>query len=260
MSIIRLVSIGVRNPKRALSVISHKLFSVVGHNEFRRFIVLSRSRAGSNLLISLLNSHPNIHVDREIFSKLNGRDYKKVIKRAFGKQPFYVKAKGFKIFYYHPLDDKSCGIWDNLASLDDLYVIHLKRRNILHTLVSRKFAEITDVWSVRSDLPSSSFKKEVSVSFTIDELNQGFKQTKEWEEAGDNAFRNHPLLSIDYEELVNHPTAAFFKLIDFLGVQQLKLQTKLKKQNTRTLRETVTNYDELKSAFAETEWAPFFED
>ncbi|MGB9498505.1 MAG: hypothetical protein ACKVE4_01885 [Dissulfuribacterales bacterium] len=34
-----------------------------GHTNFRRFIVLSRSRTGSNLLISFLNSHPKYYED-----------------------------------------------------------------------------------------------------------------------------------------------------------------------------------------------------
>ena len=250
---------GIKNPEKALAMVSHKRLSAVGNNQYRRYIVLSRSRTGSNLLISLLNSHPHIHTEGEIFSKLSGRNYKEVLAMAFSKQPYYVKAKGFKIFYYHPQDD-SCGIWDELQSLDDLYVIHLKRRNILRTLLSRKIAGIQDVWSVRSDRHLNSCREQISVSFTVDELNAGFKRTREWEKVGDNTFRNHPLLSVDYEELVNDRMTAFRKVTEFLGVQYTQPKTELKKQNNRSMREMITNYDELKSAFAETEWGPFFED
>jgi hypothetical protein len=34
----------------------------------------------------------------------------------------------------------------------------------------------------------------------------------------------------------------------------------LQKQSTRSMREIVTNYEELKSAFSETEWEPFFDE
>ena len=158
MAIMNSVRRGIKNPKKALAVVSHKLLSAVGNNQYRRFIVLSRSRTGSNLLISLLNSHPHIYTEREIFGKLSGRNY--------------VKAKGFKIFYYHPLDDDSCSIWDELQSLDDLYVIHLKRRNILRTLLSRKTAGIQDVWSVGSDRHSSC-REQISVSFTNCPISEG---------------------------------------------------------------------------------------
>ena len=160
-----LVRKGIKNPKKALAVVNHKLLSVVGNNQYRRFIVLSRSRTGSNLLISLLNSNPYIHAKGEIFSKLSGRNYKEVLAKAFSKQPYYVKASGFKIFYYHPSDDISCGIWDDLQSLDDLHVIHLKRRNILRTLLSRKIAGLNDVW-IKADRQPNLYKEQISYLFS----------------------------------------------------------------------------------------------
>lgn len=250
----------VKNSKKALNV-RHSLLRIAGDNQYKRFIVLSRSRTGSNLLISLLNSHPHIHTEGEIFRNLNGKNYKKVLAKAFGKRPYQIKAKGFKIFYYHPQDDSSCEIWDELQSLEDLHIIHLKRRNILRTLLSRKIAGIQDVWSVNSNQRQHKLnKKNVSVSFTVDELNKGFKQTKEWEKAGDKIFRDHPLLPIDYEELVNDRKNTLRKVVGFLGVEYIQLKTGLKKQNTKGLRETITNYDELKSAFFQTEWGVCFED
>ncbi|WP_444897735.1 Stf0 family sulfotransferase [Microbulbifer sp. EKSA008] len=232
----------------------------IGSSRYRRFIVLTRSRTGSNLLISLLNSHPQIEADGEIFSKLNGKNYKTVLSKAFPKQPLNIKAKGFKIFYYHPQDDHSCGIWEKLKSMNDLHVIHLKRENILRTLISRKVAGVQDVWAIKSDQASSTPSKEVSVSFTEDELRAEFKRTRDWEENGENNFKNHPLLSITYEELVNNRSGTFRKITEFLDVQHIEPKTRLKKQNTKTLRESIKNYDELKSEFSKTEWAPFFED
>ena len=101
---------------------------------------------------------------------------------------------------------------------------------------------------------------QISINFTVAELNEGFKQTREWEEMGDNSFRNHPLLSIDYEQLVNDRITSFRKITEFLGVRSTQPTTDLKKQNTSSLREIITNYTELKSAFAETEWGSLFED
>jgi hypothetical protein len=211
-------------------------------------------------------SHFSIHIlisyaQGEIFRRLNGRNHIDVLEEAFAKQPFHVKAKGFKLFYYHPLDDKSSGMWDSLLSLEDLHVIHLKRRNILRTLISRKIAGIQDVWAVESNgehLHVDSNK--ITVSFSVDELRQGFEQTRRWEQAGEEMFKNHPLLSIDYEDLVNQREQTFRKVTEFLGVRYLLPKTSLKKQNTRSMQEIVTNYEELKLAFSETEWYSFFDD
>src|SRR5690606_26460474 len=132
--------------------------------ECRKFIVLSRSRTGSNLLISFLNSHPNIRARGEMFARLNGKNCKDVLARGFARQPFYVKATGFKIFYYHPMDDDSGHVWDVLAELDDLRIIHLKRRNILRTLISRKIADTQGVWKASS--PGMCGIESKAVSFT----------------------------------------------------------------------------------------------
>jgi hypothetical protein len=194
-------------------------------------------------------------------ANLNGRSYKDILDKAFGKQPFHVKAKGFKIFYYHPLDDKYGGIWDTLSSIDDLHIIHLKRRNILQTLISRKLAGIRDVWFVNStDWLSGADRNEITVTFSVDELNEGFEQTRRWEQDGDDIFRKQPLISIYYEDLVNHQEHVFRQITEFLGVRYIPPKTNLKKQNTKAMRDTVTNFDELKSAFVATEWRSFFDD
>jgi LPS sulfotransferase NodH len=261
MSIENIITDGIKKSKKVVSTLKNKLLLNLGNNGYRRFIVLSRSRTGSNMLISFLDSHPNICAAGEIFSNLNEKNYKDILSKAFAKQPFHVKAKGFKIFYYHPIDDKSCGIWDDLVALDDLYVIHLKRKNILHTLISRKIAGIKDVWFINSaDRHSEDERKKLTVTFTVDELREGFKQTREWEEIGDKRFRNHPLISIYYEDLVNDRESTFRKVTEFLGVRYIEPNTTLKKQNSKSMSESVANYEELKLAFSDTEYQTFFVD
>lgn len=260
MAIFKTLRKAIANPRKAISVSQYRLLSVVGTNNYRRFIVLSRSRTGSNLLISLLNSHPHINVEGEIFGKLNGKSYQDILAKTFSRQPFYIKAKGFKIFYYHPEDDLSCGIWENLQHMDDLLVVHLKRRNILQTLVSRKIAGIQGVWARTSDEPRSAYKTEPTIDFSVDELQEAFEQTQRWMDDGDHSFRNHDIMSIYYEDLVNNRSATFREVTDFLGVEYIQPKTPFKKQNRRNFREVISNYDELKSAFSETDWAPLFED
>jgi len=241
----------------------YRLLASVGHDEFRRFIVLSRSRTGSNLLISYLNSHPNIYAEREIFRFLDGEDYQSRLDNTFGKQPFFVKAKGFKLFYSHPIDDPTStieersGLWDTLASMDDLHVIHLKRKNILKTMISRKLAGKTDVWVAKSP---GQLRSEVTVSFSGDELSAGFDRTRGWESTGDELFRNNPQLVVYYEDLATNTETTFMRITEFLGVNFQPPRTKQVKQNRKSMRDRVENYDELKSLFSETEWSVFFDE
>jgi LPS sulfotransferase NodH len=209
------------------------------------------------MLKSFLNSHPNAQVDGELFARLNGRDYTDVLAKAFAKQPFYVKAKGFKIFYYHPLDDETSGIWEDLTKMEGLHVIHLKRKNILRTLISRKIAGIQDLW-LTSSANARTSSEDRTVTFTAEELEEGFNQTREWERRGDKMFERHPLISIYYEDLVSDPEAVFRNVTEFLGIRYVPPKTALRKQNPEHARNLVSNYDELRLAFAKSEWQEFF--
>jgi LPS sulfotransferase NodH len=230
---------------------------VSGHLNFRRFIVLTRSRTGSNMLISFLNSHPHIYAEGEIFNRLHGRNHLDILSRAYGEQAPHIKAKGFKIFYYHPLDDPTSQVWDSLMNLDPLWVIHLKRRNILRTLVSRKIAGLRDVWTARSD-EGRNLDSKKAVTFTVQDLDEGFKQTREWEIEGEKKFEKDRLISVYYEDLISNPESTFKQITDFLGVEYVTPKTILRKQNPESLKKLITNYNELKNAFSETEWQPFF--
>lgn len=261
MSITTTLVKATREPRKAVSVTCHRLFSMAGHSGFRRFVVLTRDRTGSNMLIQSLNSHPNISADYEIFAKLSGRTEKSILDKSFGKQPFYIKAKGFKIFYYHPQDASGSSIWDMLCSIEGLHVIHLKRRNILHALVSSKVAYTTGVYGVRSDKERAKYLRKISpVRFSAENLGVEFRQTENWEQAGDTRFRDHPILDVYYEDLVARFNQEFRRVTEFLGVEYRTPKTDFKKQRTSSMREIVANYDELKDEFSGTEWERFFED
>jgi len=128
----------------------HVATTLWGRSDFTRFILLSRSRTGSNMLTSLLNSHPHVRAEGEILRRLQGRDSTAILAEVFARQPRHIRAKGFKFFYYHPIDGDTEKTWQMLLDMTDLRVIHLKRKNILRTILSRKIAEDQDVWLSRS--------------------------------------------------------------------------------------------------------------
>ncbi|MCS7039614.1 MAG: hypothetical protein RMN24_07020 [Anaerolineae bacterium] len=131
--------------------INNFLTQIFGHRDFVKFIVLTRSRSGSSLLISLLSSHPNVETYGEYFRKLNGRSYQEMINRVFSPKSRKINAVGFKIFYDHPHDEQNSELWNYLAGLADLRILHLKRKNFLRTFISRKIAGITDEWFVKQN-------------------------------------------------------------------------------------------------------------
>lgn len=254
-----LIAKAFKNPKKGIYIPTYHFLKIFGHLEFTRFIVLTRSRTGSNLLMSWLNSHPHIHACGEIFRELKGKNYRKILNRIFSKQPRHVKAAGFKIFYYHPQDDNSGDVWDELVSLKDLHVIHLKRKNILRTLLSRKIAGKQDIWGVTKSRPSNAVAEKV-VELSVEELRSGFEGTKNLEKKYERMFNAHPGLTIYYEDLVKSSEREMSIIAAFLGLEFVAPTTRLKRQNPEKLPQLIRNYEELKNVFSNTEWAPFFED
>lgn len=248
-----------RARRRAASYVRRAALAVVGHSHYVPFIVLTRSRSGSNLLLSYLNSHPNVQVEGEIFGRLRGRNPIRRLKIAFGKQPRRVKAKGFKIFHYHPLDQPSASLWNRLTGMQALRVIHLKRENVLRTLVSRKVAEADKVWMATA-MEATPGTPRTKVAFTVAELESGFAQTKEWEDIAAKRFESHALLVVTYEGLVGDPRATFRRIVAFLDLAYVEPRTNLQKLNPGRLPDLIENYQELRSAFADTPWLKYFED
>ena len=239
-------------------LLAHRALSVFGHSDYVRFIILTRSRTGSTLLRSYLNSHPNIFVEGEIFGRLRGRDPIARLRAAFGRQPLYIRAKGFKIFYYHPLDARADELWDGLEAHEDVKVIHLTRRNVLRTLLSRKIAGIERAYvGNRFDAVDPESKR---IVMTVSELADGFRQTREWELGAANRFRKHPTLDVTYEELASLPQETFGRVLAFLGQDYRALRTGMTRQNAESLRYLIRNYDELKAGFAGSPWEPYFDE
>lgn len=249
---------GIRRASLLAKVSTYRVLSLFGHEDYVRFIVLTRSRTGSNLVVSFLNAHPNIFSEGEIFARMQGRDPLARLKSAFGNQPRHIKAKGFKLFYYHPLDADGTALWRQLESMQDVRIIHLTRRNVLRTLLSRKIAGMQDKWTAtRYDKVGVETRR---VEFTVQELEVGFRETREWERAADARFHAHPVLKVTYEELVHDARHDYAKMLAFLTVSDIAPSTILRKQNPESLKSLIINYNELKAAFTDTEWADYFDE
>ncbi|NJN94861.1 MAG: sulfotransferase [Anaerolineales bacterium] len=265
----------IQQPGAAVEYLWHRAFSVFGHNDYKRFIVLGRPRIGSTWLISLLDSHPNIYARGEIFLKLNGRDYREILNRTFCKQPPHVKAVGFKIFYLQPYDNKDCGIWPELIEMRQVQVIHLKRKNILQTLLSKKISQQTkiakatkgnqlkDIQKRKVELSYETYLQDIQerkVEFTSEELVTEFNTLKRLEAEFDDKFRSHPLLTVYYEDLVSRLNAEMETITNFLGLPFYPPKSQYVKLNPENPSNLIANYESLKREFSGTEWAQFFEE
>jgi LPS sulfotransferase NodH len=174
----------------------------------------------------------------------------------FRKLSQNTEACGFKIFYYHAQEEPKKRIWKRLRELDDIRVIHVKRRNILRTHLSREKAVRSNQWvslsnERRDDLP---------ISLNYEECLNAFIQTKKWEQEYDAFFQESAIREIYYEDLIENTTREMAEVQEFLGLSIEPVAPQTYQQSSAPISNAIENYSELKVRFQDTEWAYFFED
>lgn len=243
---------------------------------YTKFIILGRSRTGSNFLRGLLSSHPEVITTGEILRNPDQIDWDsnqyfvndKVLnlyqtkpvdfmqKIVFRKFPPHIKAMGFKLFYYHAQTEPFNQIWGYLKENTDIHVIHIKRENILKTHLSRAQANRSGSWV------NTSGKKEEHGPITLDpaECLQDFEQTRQWENHFDDYFKDHPVKQVTYEELSEDYEPVIRDIQSFLHISACPVKPQTYKQSSKPLSEMISNFDDLQTQFSHTPWVDFFKE
>ena len=71
-------------------------------------------------------------------------------------------------------------------------------------------------------------------------------------------FRSHPVIDLYYEDLVSDRDRQMQAIQSFLELRHEPVSSALVRQRRRPLSHDIANYDDLKRAFAGTQWAGFF--
>lgn len=242
---------------------------------YRKFLILGRSRTGSNFLRGLLASRGGITVLGEIFKNPEKvewgtkgfpvrpgaeRLYREdpvafLQKDIFRPVPDSVEALGFKLFYYHAQEPGRKQIWDHLRQRKDVRVIHIMRRNILETHLSKERASRDDEWvSLRR-----RDRNEEPLVLSVEECRKQFEQTRHWERQFNESFGDVPLLQVFYEDLVKDNALVMNSVQEFLGLTVRPVAPQTHKQARRPINEAIANFDQLQRAFVGTEWQSFFD-
>ena len=174
----------------------------------------------------------------------------------FQKYPSFTDAVGFKLFYYHAREDSRKVLWDHLKEQRNVHIIHLKRRNSLRVLLSRKKAHMTDRWT---DV-NGALKDTLSIPLSREECLEQFAWIRKMWALYDRLFCKHPKMDVFYEDLVTDRDGEMDRVQAFLGVAPRALPPGTHKQAQLPLSEAVTNYRSLKRSFLNTRWGMFFEE
>lgn len=235
----------------------------------QRFVILTNGRTGSNLLLALLKAHPRIRAHSEIFGEhqLEDRANRRRIRRR-GALAHYrnalrplglERAIGLKMIYYQL--ERGYGekrgvpdVWrvrEAMLADPELRFIHLKRRDRLGRLVSNRLALASGRWEGGA-YPGAPI--EIDPAWARAELDR----MEDWERAHDRLLPPERTLEMQYEALAADPQGEMDRVFRFLGLPPRPVRPPTRKQNTRPHRETVANYEELRSVFAGTAHAGLF--
>jgi LPS sulfotransferase NodH len=264
---------GWRSRLRRTSV---RLRSIPGTRNYNRFVIVGIARTGSTMLISSLNAHPQalafgelfrtptaIGWDIPLYSGFASKELLRLFRNepcrfleaaVFRRWPSGTRAVGFKLFYYHAREAPYSDVWGHLARRNDILVLHVKRRNILAQYLSLRLAHDTNVWYGSPSLQPPT----QPLPLDVEDCRRHFAWVRSLEKEADSLFSGHRLLQVEYERLADDQAGELARVQEFLGLEQRDLAARTVRQRKVPLSQAIANYDELKEAFADTEWSPFF--
>lgn len=244
-----------------------------------RFIIVCAARTGSTLLRLLLQSHSDVCCHGEIITpdpqralqlagmkaeyKSNLRDLLIETRKAdparflqdFALYPGRFLAVGLKIKYSEFVPEVIGNARDWVLEHKDVKIIHLKRENLLRRLVSHRLAVQSGVTMVLrgGDVPAYE-----SLRLDLDTCIHDFAAVRAEEERFAALFSDHAVLDVTYERVVDPNSGECARILDFLGVPQAPLTTRMVKLGRDDLADSIENYDDLRRQAQGTPYAHFF--
>jgi len=250
----------------------------------QKFIIFASQRTGSTLLVSSLNSHPEIRCHSELLNpkepqvnfKKWGRFHRqinRVLRRLYhvirntipkiflNKIICYQIDKsidwlGFKLFVDHMENKKYKQALTRYLESTDHY-IYLYRANKLAVLYSYIRATETKQWSSRNHTSINNNNYD-SFSIPIEVCQKYFARYEREEQTIKRYLSGKSHLIVEYKELVQNYDHTMQRIQEYLRVTPEVLSSRHEKLRTRPLHELIANYDELKEAFGDSKWSIFF--
>ena len=211
---------------------------------------------------------------------LRKRDFKSFLQeRIFCDHGPRVRAVGFKLEYSTVYE--AAGLLEHLASDHEIQVIHLQRYNLLRAFISLRLTQETGrlhqqplrvgwrrlmaalrhpgqaVERLRARAATRSYAP-TGLTLTKEDCERFIRRVR-WTQGHHNKlFADHERMDVLYEEMAREPQSIFGKVQQFLGVQAQPLSYSQQPLNVAPMRELLANYDELREAFRDTQYAWMF--
>lgn len=214
-----------------------------------KFVIFGKSRSGSTLLVSLLNSNSQIYCDSEIFSRkvLFPYPFLKVRTLLGGK-----KVYGFKLLTYHLGDILNLNTSEKKQSFlqfinhQGFKFIYLKRENVLRQVLSNMYAHHRGRF--HSTLQANVERRE-KIYVELQALQEHLYQHEYIDRLIETELlKDIPHFRLSYEKDLGDSRsfkATFKRLADYLSFQFQIPETTLVKVTPKNLDDLIENHKEV---------------
>ncbi len=226
------------------------------------------------MLATALQQHPEIYTRTEVFGLVRIPRLRFIVSALLGKPQREVaegdildylmdyldgqatqhgaKALVFISLYYELLSAPHTSALTGALKARDFRIIHLTRQNLLRRLLSSTVAKQTGAYLAGP--------AQLRVRLDAERVIEDIQFTIESAARVRAKFAGVPCLDLLYEDVCADFRVAMLQVCEFLEVPYGEVQPDTIKQENRTMREAIVNYDELKARFSGSRYQTLFEE
>lgn len=226
----------------------------------KKFVIFGKGRSGSTLLVSLLNSNPDVFCDGEILNRKMQNPIKHLRRMARRQShPIYgFKLLSYQVMFTHTNIKDKHGFMSRLHD-EGFQIIYLRRDNILRYALSILYARFRMQW--HHEKGSGDIKREkMRVNLTeLDRLMEDSIRDEKFERDVLSGLRHEEVIyERDLEDNTRHAETVK-RLCSFLDIKYTEPETNLVKITTQELDGFIENADELRTHLRGTKFEKYLE-
>ena len=226
-------------------------------NPEKKFILFARGRSGSGLLRRLINSHPDIYCDDEIFLQRKAvfpRHYLNNKSRIAKSKIFGYKAKLTQLENQYSNRKK---ILEHFFS-DDFKIIYLRRKNIFRQAVSGMIGGQRQIWHDTETNPLAGNFFYIDVEDLLNSMNILEEILQREQEILDGKKYHFVCYEDDLLNQEDHQST-MDKVFEYLDVETVPVNTKIVRTTTDDLSDFIENDKEVLEAVKNSKYSKFLE-
>ncbi len=229
------------------------------YNPDKKFIIFAQSRTGSRLLGDLLNDHPEIHCDREIFMNKNLLFPELYLRRLSTRDT--KKVYGCQIKLYQLTEYQNIDAAKFLLCLHEnrWKIIYLERKNLLRQSISDMIAAIRNEYCDTAENPLKNSKFYID----CDELITGIEYRERQLIEEKKLLKKLPHIMFIYEDdllTAEEHQKCSDSVFNYLGLPSVAVETSMRRTSSDKLSDFVQNYEEVAKLITNTEYSRYLEE